>query len=360
MLPREVQTVVVLLLTILPGCGGTPPPHGRMGGLPFPGAFTLYSTADPDKLGFHRYDQGLIPLPPYERDRGLIYTCKAGFLDIAHTRAAIDWTRYYADHVRDALKSEEKSLDVNGPNYSRFVFKFRYPDDWGKMDKQRRQWVIEELAVRIGQRAAYAAMTWHEVITWYGYKGSLIVDESPSSFTWDDVMSHVIGTRVGGQAWRAVNVPKQKEGDYNKVVTRVLSEELHALGAATKADQTTAAARAVEGRWWADGKPLRRQLEIGLTTGRVTPWLASGLSFCKDEPATPPVYLLPDLTDVDGRDFSGMYDLEIDSGILQMKKIRSKLPGKVKKVDVARHLPGLVETIRGEMRAKFGDGFDQP
>jgi hypothetical protein len=142
-------------------------------------------------------------------------------------------------------------------------------------------------------------------------------------------------------------------------VTKLLSAELHALGA-VKPDQTTVAARAVEERWWVKGKPLRRQLDVGLTTGRVTPWLVGGLSFCRDEPATPRVYLLPDLSDVAGRDFRGMYDLEIDPRIGQTRTILSKLPGKPKKVNVAQGLPVLVETIRAEMRAKFGEGFDRP
>src|SRR5207237_6907232 len=122
------------------------------------------------------------------------------------------------------------------------------------------------------------------------------------------------GTRVGGEAWRTLNVQKPKGVDFNGVVTQLLSTELHTLGAA-KPEQTTAAAKAVEGRWWANGKPLRRQLDIGLTTGRVYPWLISGLSFCPDAPATPPVYVLPDLADVAGRDFRGLYDLEIEPHI---------------------------------------------
>src|SRR5205085_1535201 len=111
MVPPRLLVLLLLLLTLDTGCGGTPPPHGRMGGLPFPGPWTLYGAANPERLGHHRYDQGLIPLPPYETDRGLVYTCKAGFLDLAHTRTAIDWTRYFADHVRAALKDKEKSLD---------------------------------------------------------------------------------------------------------------------------------------------------------------------------------------------------------------------------------------------------------
>jgi hypothetical protein len=172
-------------------------------------------------------------------------------------------------------------------------------------------------------------------------------------------MSHVIGIRVGGEAWRVVNVQKRKGVDYNGAVTELLAAELRALHA-VQPEETTTAARAVDGKWWADGKPLRRQLDIGLTTGRVTPWLVGGLSFCNEAPATPPVYVLPDLANVASRDFRGMYDLEIEPRIGQSQTIRSKLPGKPERVDVAQHLPALVETIRGEMRTKFGEGFDKP
>jgi hypothetical protein len=353
-------SALILLPAFVAGCGGgSPPARGRLGGLPFPGAFTLFRAADPDKLGHHRFDQGLVPLPPYETDRGLVYTCEAGFVDLAHLRGAADWTRYFADHLRDAIKDKEKSIDLAGPNYSRFTVKLRYPDDWGAMKKAERARVIDELAVRMGQRTAYAAMTWHEVITWYGFRGSIVFDESPSSFTWDDVMSHVIGIRVGGAAWRAVNVERRKGTGYNRAVTEALAAEIAALRPA-KPDQTVAAARAVEGRWWRDGKPLRRQLDVGLTSGRVTPWRVPGLPFCADPPPSGRDFALPELSDVAGRDFRGLCSVEISPRIGQAGKIAAKLPGKPKRIDVDRDLPALVEAVRRDMLAKFGEGFDRP
>jgi hypothetical protein len=53
MFPRVI-VVASAILILLSGCGGTPPPHGRMGALPFPGAWTLYGAANPEKLGHHR------------------------------------------------------------------------------------------------------------------------------------------------------------------------------------------------------------------------------------------------------------------------------------------------------------------
>ena len=70
--------------------------------------------------------------------------------------------------------------------------------------------------------------------------------------------------------------------------------------------------------------------------------------------------MLPDLSDVSGRDFRGTYTAEIRPGILQSGRILSKLPEKRNKVDVDRDLPLLVEAMRSEMRAKFGEGFDKP
>ena len=74
----------------------------------------------------------------------------------------------------------------------------------------------------------------------------------------------------------------------------------------------------------------------------------------------PPVYALPSLADVQGRDLRTLCAVGIVPQIGQTNKILSKLPGKHDRVDVDADLPLLVETIRTEMRAQFGDGFDRP
>src|SRR5687768_2411742 len=89
---RVAQLVVLSSLVGFGGCNGAP--RGRLGALPYPGMTTLYATADPENLGRHRYG-GLPRL--FERDeasRGIIYTARGGFLDVAHVRITVDRVRY--------------------------------------------------------------------------------------------------------------------------------------------------------------------------------------------------------------------------------------------------------------------------
>ena len=86
---------LVTCLLVAAGCAGTrhpddDPPRDRIGSLPFPGAFTLYRIADPEKLGLHRYEPPARfgrrgRRPPRHRLHN-----RAGFLDVGHMQITID------------------------------------------------------------------------------------------------------------------------------------------------------------------------------------------------------------------------------------------------------------------------------
>src|SRR5690349_16968818 len=104
---RILVVALALLLAVptLVGCAGPADgPRDRLGALPFPGFFTLYSVADPARLGEHRYERTPRIFRPDETERGIIYTARAGFLDIAHVRITIDEVRFCAGRVRVALE----------------------------------------------------------------------------------------------------------------------------------------------------------------------------------------------------------------------------------------------------------------
>src|SRR4051794_16399068 len=96
----------------VPGMPGGSLPRDRLGCLPFPGLMTLYATADPARLGRHRYEDLPRLFQEDEAGRGIIYTERAGFVDLAHVRIAIDWTRYCAHAVRDALEARQGGVDL--------------------------------------------------------------------------------------------------------------------------------------------------------------------------------------------------------------------------------------------------------
>src|SRR5262245_17365441 len=146
---------------------------------------------------------------------GIVYTRRAGFIDLAHVRITIDTVRYCTEQIRAAQARGESSVTLMTLEGSAFRVQW---EDAGDLH--------DELSLRLGQRVAYLMMTWHEVLTWFGYRTVSWIDESPSAFTWDDTMSHVIGLEVAGEVLR--------DGDsgrsFNDAVTVALRAKLKEVG----------------------------------------------------------------------------------------------------------------------------------
>ena len=408
----------LLLLTLLGGCGASNgQPRHRIGALPFPGTFTLYRAVDPDQLGPHRYGRTPRLFRADERESGIIYTTRAGFLDLAHLRLTVDWTRYYARRVRAAMEAHTEQLALPSLDGETFHVTLRYPDDWHNLDDAQRSALADELALRCGQRLAYQMMTWHELITWFGHRRVLLIDESPSAFTYDDGMSHAIGLRVAERALRstpgragdviacgasaqAASAADARAADaYTRgarfepamvdgaradaacggdgadgaggvvgaridwrngdaAVTAALRAELADLGAVTPA-QTDRAARAVEGFWWARGKPLKRQLDVGLSDNAMLPWLVPGLPFAPGDDPPQPIRL-PSLADVAGRDRSSFCSIRIAPNIPAAARMRAAVPGAPAAFTGERDLALLLAATRRAMRDQLAADVDRP
>jgi hypothetical protein len=337
------------------GCNGAP--RSRLGALPYPGPTTLYATADPQNLGRHRYGGMPRLFRADEASRGIVYTARAGFLDIAHLRITIDQVRYCTREFRRAIAKRQQALELAGPNRSTFHVSMHYPDDWADLPPAERQAVAAEWSLRAGQRVGYLMVTWHELITWFGYRNVFLVDERRSAFLHDDVMSHVIGLRVAGRAIRAAGPASDGFAD-DDAVTAALSAELAELGAAPRAC-TDEAARRVEDVWWADGQPLKRQPDVGLESGVVRPWLVPGLA-CAPSPAEPQAFRLPRLDHIRGRDLSASYSVKISPNIFEAGRMRRLLPGQPGRFDADEHVPILLRHARTEMRQTIDERFDNP
>lgn len=258
-------------------------PRERLGSLPYPSTFSLWSTAEPDRLGTHISEH--IPFAGMqEASRGTVYTCKAGFIDVAHLREAADWTRYAHDEVLAALREGKTSVRFADHFHGEYEVDLAVPAGWAKLTPADRG-VEEARAARLaGQRIAYLAMTWHEIATWFGDRTIPFIPEDRSSFTYDDVIAHVVGVRLGGDALALVAVGDAE--DFDAAMTTVLDSEMRRLGACSS-EETEAAANAVEGRWWKGEQCMKRQVSIGLEEQVVTPWLVPGFGPCAGEPAEP-------------------------------------------------------------------------
>jgi len=352
-IPRLALTLMAL--PAIAGCssGTIGPPRDRLGALPFPGSFTFYQAADPENLGQHRYGPTPRLFRPDELGHGIVYTTRAGFLDIDHVRITIDTVRFCANRVRTAMRTRDSAVALPTIEGATFVVSLHYPPRWrssaGDPENER---VADELALRVGQRLCYLMMTWHEIITWFGYRTFPFVDESPSAFTYDDTMSHVVGLRVAGRALR-----DESARSFDEAVTAALRAELVSLGAVTP-EHTRQAVRTVEGLWWENGKPLKRQLDVGLQDETVRPWLVRGLPFVAA--FRPEPFSLPTMKNVCGRDYSGFYSVAVDPGLPMTNRIRRILPKEGARFDADRGFPLLIEVIRRQMRERFSRDVDTP
>lgn len=343
----------VVVLCVLAGCTGLPgEPKFRTGALPFPGPMTFYNPIDDQRLAPHDYDH-LAPLATYNGGavEGILYARRAGFLDLGHIRLSIDWTRYVADRVRDALTRRRESLELEYDGPATFVFAFRYPDDWAAMADDPRRELIRELSIRIAHRAAYQMSVWHEVITWHGFRTFVIVPEMESAFSYEDLVSNLVGTAVGAEALRN---PRR---NFDLAADAALTAELRRLDVVSK-EELAEAVRLVRDKWWSlDGHCLKRFMDTGLDDTSVRPWLVRDLPGAEHADAAR--FLLPTLRDVMGRDRSGVCTVEIRPSVMVPKPVRALLPASGR-FSADADLDRLVEMTRASMAKRLGEGFDRP
>lgn len=341
------------LAAVMSGCAASDGgPRTRLGSLPFPGIFSLYEAADPGNLGVHCSGSPLLRLGHRgEQPRGTLYTRRAGFIDLSHLRETIDWVSFFHTRNLHALSQ----VEMDGPAtavYSfsyclaKFEVTFTPPQWWNAAPLEERQQIIEELAIRSAQRLSVVTTTWHEAATWLGYQTVPGISEAGSAFTWDDGTAHIVGAIVGGRALRDIGT------QWDEAVTRELDDELLELDVVSR-EEFRDAALIVRERWWKQGVAVRRDFDVGLEDGHKVPWLVP--EFGTDAA----MLMLPTFENVCGRDLTGATELRITPARWVMRRLMDE-------TDPAASLEGeagllkAVELVREQMRAKFGEGFDQP
>lgn len=138
--------------------------------------FTITGFVEPDKYGKHSYGQ-----PSLNENNGTMYTCKGGFVDMSHLRAAVDWTVY----LTFKIVTEGKDMDVS--------------DEGAKMNLKFKK--LNDLNVRdiasMAQKIAYERLVWHEVASWHYHPPNHTFNEKQSAFTPEDIYSDFLGTEIG-------------------------------------------------------------------------------------------------------------------------------------------------------------------
>lgn len=341
-------------MAMVGGCGNKPGFLGAGRGRKAPRIrMSCYATstvgttyADPLRLGNHSYKSGK------GEENGIIYTCRGGHIDIAHLRKGADWTAYLAERTLQQLRAEKTKFSFKLYEPSRYSVEVEYPEHWSSLPEEQKRKIAREVSIGLGQYFSFVACTWHEIVTWFGYRPFVLYPEFASSFSWEDNYSNLLGTHIAAEALR------DTENEYDHAVTQGLIRVLEELEALPK-ETAVEAAEKMRGKWFSGDflfliSLKGRNLDIGLDDGYITPWLVPGLDRCpaavpKDS-AVPTLHFL--------RDYGFSVKLEIEPKEVEKNKIlRAAYPNtrkRPKRIEPAVHFRPIMEYIERDAEKKFG------
>ncbi|MBL7214538.1 MAG: DUF4056 domain-containing protein [Phycisphaerae bacterium] len=329
-------TIITFVAILLSGCQRNPKPRLRMGA--FFGSPTGMAFPDPNYLGHHHYAN------PVGEKLGMVYTCRGGFIDIGHVREAADRTAYLSAVTFRNLMLNRPTFSFRVIEPSRYWVSLSYPEDWDELSIEDRKAISHEVSVLLGQYFARISLVWHEILTWYGFSSTWVFSENISAFSYEDTYSDLLGTCFAVQALCDV------QQTYDNAMTGLIDESLRDLGVQPAA-VARRAAKQIEGEWYSGGyyffvNMKKRNFDVGLTDGQVTPWLVPGI--CPDAQAQS--YPVPNL------EFLAQYgfkmELEIESRELEKSKIYHdlQLKDRSNRIRPAVHFPEILERIKNHTK----------
>jgi hypothetical protein len=287
---------------------------------------------------------------PSERD-GIVYTCRAGHVDIAHLRIGVDWTAYLtATTYRHLMKHKPGFSYKLAVDRSREYVQFTYPPGWDSLPEPQRRQIAREIALAAGPYMTYTMTSWHEMLTWFGFKCIGLPTEFPSAFSWEDSFSNLLGTVI------AVNALQDSQHSYNEAVQIALDQEMAKLGI-LPASVSKQAAESVKGKWSTGDVTMlvtimKRNFDIGLGDGMVTPTLVPNVSKCPG--AEPLSYPVPKLDVLAKYGFAMKLEIEPrewESGKILRIIYGDKKPPK--RIDPEQHFPIVMRYMRQAATALY-------
>jgi hypothetical protein len=335
--------IIIIIIIMITGLSCAPirlseAPRARLG---------CYATSTPGTrwlgmkgLGRHNYDSFI------GEGNGIVYTCRGGHIDITHLRIGADNTCNVINKIQKSLINNEKgfsfSLQVDkSTNY----ITWGYPDNWSALKSEEKQKIAKEMSYQLAPYLVFTATSWHEMLTWYGFKCMAIVPEDASGFSWEDSYSNLLG------CYLAVDAVKDAEHSYSEAMTILLEKKMQELGIQS-AHNARKAAESMRGKWFTGNLWVvmkKRNFDVGLDDGFVSPSLVPGLSECPD--AKPALLPAPN-PDVSRLGFSYKHEIEPHEWE-KGKLLRIVYPdGKGKRVEPLKHFPILLAHLEQEALAK--------
>lgn len=338
-----------------------------VGPLPLP-AVQVRNVLDPEQLGNHTYNGGIVSTKHGIREgfvsserNGLVYTCRGGFIDIAHVRDYADWTVFLSRRL-EATLATGGAFELPEEGARRFVFLTALDADLIARVGRR------ALAVEIAQWLAFQLSVWHETATWYGWSSIELFPERVSAFSPEDLYSNLLGIHLG--SYLVLSGAGETEEGFNRGMDEAIRDVLRRLGAMPPA-ATRRALDSIDGLWWdsqerlpSERVVLRRNMSLGpeLVPWRIPQSRAVGNSadewerLCAGLPQS--AVRLRYATQVEGIPFDQIAKLDL--------LLENPLAARVPLPDPQSHwldqrdLPGIVERIRVENAREFGPGHDGP
>jgi len=318
-------------------------PHARLAS--YASSTILTNFLGPEDLGPHSYRPSI-----FEKN-GIVYTCKAGHIDIAHVRKLIDWTAFLTEKTFVNLMKNKTEFKFKTKTPSIYHVQIVYPAYWKVLSEKQKEITAHNIAIKLGPYFAYSESIWHEILTWFGYKSVGFCPEFPSAFSWEDTFSNVFGTHI------AVMALQDDEHEYNEAVTLALTQELAKLGIQS-ANTARRAAKQMRGLWFS-GDILfvdikKRNFDIGLENGFITPCITPSLT--KYDTTITQSYPVPNLDVLSRYGFSMRFEIEPKEWEKDkiLKIVYPEAKTKKKRIEPAVHFAPIMDHIKKEAASKYG------
>ena len=329
--------------------------------------YRIGNILDPEDVGPHTYDSGILRLRRAEQEavlmnnekNGLVYTCRGGFIDIAHVRDYSDWAIFFAAAYGRSLE-EGLRIELPPEGGSRTIVFEPVPTE------KLRRFGRTRIATAVAEWITFQLSIWHEIATWYGWAAVPGFSEKASAFSPEDLYSNLVGIKL------ALAVDHRRaatsENLYNQNVTLWLDEAIAHLGGVPE-DVARGAARAVDGVWWDSGTRLpdprlvlRRSFEF---QSPVEPWLVPDslagpelreelAARCGGSVTSLPLPFMGRRAGYVLADFARL-EIEVDDNLAGQEPF-PKLGRKVTDAD----FPEIIAAIRRQNRVEFGSDADSP
>ncbi len=326
---RILMIVYLIISVLICGCGANRP---RWGYLPTP---TGNPFPDPNKLGNHSSGIGI-----FMEAAGIVYTCKAGHIDLDHVRGSADVTKYLTEKINETLRQNRDTftLKLTG-EWSSHIVTFTYPSNWHQVNDKEK--IIREISLEAAPYLAMNAMTWHEILTWFGTRFLGFEPEFNSAFSWEDVYSNLVGAKLGAAAIQ------DNANSFDKAMTLLIYKTLKELKVRPRS-VAIAASKSVEGRWYVGNflpDTKMRNFDIGLD-GSITPLLIDNVPGCED--CRPAALTMPSLQSL--KDYGFTLTHEIKPNVFEQEKI-FRAAGSYK-IFPEKHYPVLLEFMKRQAHGK--------